>query len=308
MPNATGTCRKLTSAFPKSPDPHPRVDALQAMTSVNVVVLAGGINKVPLFDGYEPGPKALLPVCGRPLLEYTLDALRGIPQVRRVCVVGPERDERLGVSATILSGSYEFAPGGRTLLDSISSGVRQCRGTPYILVVTADTPLLTRPVVEEFLTTCRGVRTPYPESVFLSMVPARCFTGMFRRVAKRFSRFRDVTVCHGNLALVTPGVVEKASAPGRLNTLYAARKSVVRSALAVGWQVGLSYLFGVHFWPVLTMERMSRIVSRRFGVGLIPVILERPEVAIDVDEPSDYCFVSAQLMARNQPASKVAES
>jgi hypothetical protein len=111
----------------------------------------------------------------------------------------------------------------------------------------------------------------------------------------RFSRFRDITICHGNLALVTPGVVAKASAPGRLNALYAARKKPVSAALAVGWRVGLSYLLGVHFWHILTMREMSRIASRRFGIGLIPVILEHPEGAIDVDEAADYRLVETLL-------------
>jgi hypothetical protein len=43
------------------------------------------------------------------------------------------------------------------------------------------------------------------------------------------------------------------------------------------------------------MAQMSRIASRRFGVGLVPVPLEHPEVAIDVDEAADYRFVEAQL-------------
>jgi hypothetical protein len=44
------------------------------------------------------------------------------------------------------------------------------------------------------------------------------------------------------------------------------------------------------------MGQMSRSASRRFGLGLIPVILEHPEVAIDVDEVADYRFVKAQVL------------
>jgi len=43
------------------------------------------------------------------------------------------------------------------------------------------------------------------------------------------------------------------------------------------------------------MSQMSRIASQAFGIGLIPVILEHPEVAVDVDEVADYRFVKALL-------------
>jgi hypothetical protein len=33
---------------------------------VKAVVLAGGINRIPLFEGYTPGYKALMPFRGRP--------------------------------------------------------------------------------------------------------------------------------------------------------------------------------------------------------------------------------------------------
>lgn len=267
------------------------------LSSVDVAILAGGVNTIALFEGYTPGYKAVLPICGKPLLRYTLDALRGIPHIRRVCIVGPEPELRSIAFDPTLDRVCEFVPSGETLLESVTRALQHLASTHFVLVATADTPLLTKHAIEEFLTACTHIQTPYVENVYLSVVPARCFTGMYRQVTKAFNRFRDITVCHGNLALVTPGAVAKAAAPGRLNALYAARKKPVSAALAVGWQVGLSYLLGVHFWPILTMDQMSRIASRRFGVGLMPVILERPEVALDVDEIADYRLAEMQLMA-----------
>ena len=71
---------------------------------VNAVVLAGGINRIPLFQGYTPGYKALLPFCGRPSILYTLDALKAVPQVARVCIAGPEADLRPALAGTVHEG------------------------------------------------------------------------------------------------------------------------------------------------------------------------------------------------------------
>src|SRR5438477_9115800 len=70
------------------------VDSGQAMAEDNpldqpldVVVLAGSINRIALFDGDQPGRKALVRLHGRPLISYVLDALHDAAMVGRVIVV-----------------------------------------------------------------------------------------------------------------------------------------------------------------------------------------------------------------------------
>lgn len=66
-----------------------------------------------------------------------------------------------------------------------------------------------------------------------------------------------------------------------------ARKSTIRAALVLGSQVGLTYtyLVGVHLLRRLPLEGMAAIISRSLGLALVPAILERPEITLDVDEP-----------------------
>jgi hypothetical protein len=164
-----------------------------------------------------------------------------------------------------------------------------------VLVATADMPLITPQAVSDFLAACAQIETTYAENVFLSVVPERCYTGDYTKFTKPFNRFRDVAVCHGNLIMADPRLLDNAEATTRMNNLYNARKNPIKAALAIGWRVGLSFIIGVELLHALTMEQMSQIASWRFGVGLIPVILEHPEITIDVDEADDYEFVKAQL-------------
>src|SRR5689334_11973374 len=55
---------------------------------LDAVVLAGSVNKIALFDGAQPGWKALVRMHGRPLISYVLDALHDARTVGRIIVVG----------------------------------------------------------------------------------------------------------------------------------------------------------------------------------------------------------------------------
>jgi molybdopterin-guanine dinucleotide biosynthesis protein A len=265
---------------------------------VNAVVLAGGINRIPLFEGYTPGYKALVPFRGRPSILYTLDALKAVPRVARVCIAGPEAELRPALEGTVHGGeACDFVAGGATLRDSISRGLRHFAGSPRVLVLTADLPLITPRAIVDFLAACERIQTTDAPTLFLSVVPRRCYTGPYVRFTKPFNRFRDIEVCHGNLWLAAPRLLDHTRAIARIDRVYNARKNPVATALAVGLRVGLAYVLGVHLLHALTLEQMTRIAARRFGVEGAAVIVEHPEITMDVDEAADYRFVVEQLGA-----------
>jgi hypothetical protein len=59
--------------------------------------------------------------------------------------------------------------------------------------------------------------------------------------------------------------------------------------------MGLAYVFGVHIFHALSLKRMAAIASSNFDIGFIPVPFPHPEVAVDVDEPSDYEIAKSVL-------------
>ncbi|MCC6442618.1 MAG: nucleotidyltransferase family protein [Armatimonadetes bacterium] len=254
----------------------------------------GGISPIPLYEGYAPGYKALLEFRGKPAIAYTLDALRGVPQIGEACIVGDEPSLR-GAVARSGAEYCDFMPGGETLVESIFSGLSHFASSPAVLIVTADLPLLTSGAVRDFLSACSAVESGYEHNFLLSVVPERCYSGFYRDFTADFNRFRDIAACHGNLGPADPRLLQNKQAMARINKLYQGRKSPLASALAISWRVGLSYIVGAHLLHRLTLDRMASIASRRFHIGLIPVILEHPEATIDVDEPANYAFVCRQL-------------
>jgi CTP:molybdopterin cytidylyltransferase MocA len=281
--------------------------------TLDVVILADGINKIPLYAGSTPGYKALLPFAGKPAIQYTLEAVSALPAVRRIFVVGPEARLRDALKANGYHVACEYVPGGDSPMASVlnvlprlkEGDVRDSQfkdSVPGVLFTTADLPLVTRASVQAFLDACAATKSPYPVNLYLSAVLRRAFTGPFARSRKGHMTFREGAVYHGNLALIEPRAFEVPGLAAILKRLYHRRKNPVASALTGGWRIALSYVFGAFLLRVLTMEQMARIASRRLGVGIVPVLVDRPEIAIDVDGAGDYELVRRELESR-APAS-----
>lgn len=264
-------------------------------STINALILAGGVNKIKLYDGYTPGYKALLPFRGKPLIQYTLDALRETHRIRRACIVGPVEEVRKAIAH---SEEYEFESGGETLIENIYRGLNHFRACPAVLVIPSDLPLTKAAAIRDFLDKIGHLETEYETAIFWSLVRAEDFEGPYMNVKKGFNRFRDVSICHGNLLLMTPSLLKNRSFTSRMNSIYNARKSSVRAALAIGPLAGLVYLIGVHMLHALTLDQFAWIASAAFNIHLVPVAVHDPGIATDIDEPRDYQFIMEELDRR----------
>jgi GTP:adenosylcobinamide-phosphate guanylyltransferase len=259
--------------------------------NTDAVVLAGGINRIELYDGFTPGYKAILSVGGKPLISYTLDALNETGRIGRICIVGPVEVR----DACPDADRYEYVESGSTMKESVAAGLRHFFGSPLILFIMADLPLVTPAAINDFLDAVGQIETSYKENVFWALLPEESFNGPYRQVEKGYNRFRDVSVCHGNLLLMTPSLAGNDRFVSVLDRIYAARKDSVRAAMAAGPLIGASYFLGVRTFRLFTLGRMAKVVSLFLGAGIVPVLLYHPEAAVDVDEPADYAFVKKYL-------------
>lgn len=260
---------------------------------VPAVVLAGGINRIRLFEGYRPGAKALLQFAGKPSVRYLLEALRQVPQVGRIALVGSTGELRGAVGE---GEGVELVEGEKTLGANILLGLRHFSGAPAVLFTTADAPLIGAGAVAAFLQACAAKK---PEGggglAFFSFVPQTAFTGPYQGRQKARLMFRDGIFCHGNLALVDPGLAARMALFPRIDHLYQVRKETLKTILAFGWTLAATYVVGAWLLRRLSIDTMAAIASRRLGVQLVPVLLEWPEVVVDIDEPEDYAFVRRML-------------
>lgn len=254
-------------------------------SEVDAVILAGGINRIPLYPGNRPGSKALVEVGDRPLLAYSLEAARDAETVRRIIVVGP---------APVCSEAWRRVEcreivAEESLLANIRDGMAEVE-TERALYLTADVPLLRAGMLDDFVRRAAESRADLCASVVnrLRFAP-------FAETKKPFIRFADGEFTHGNLFMIPRESLEHADLWSPLDRLYAARKSAVKTVARVGPGLLLWFLFDVLLLHRPTLSAAAARVSRALGVEIEPVESPHPEIALDVDEPEDYALAQRAL-------------
>ena len=115
----------------------------------------------------------------------------------------------------------------------------------------------------------------------------------YREVPHTWAKLRDGTYCGAGLIAIRPRAFGSLSR--FLEQLGAARKSPVRLAGLMGRDVIINYLRGR-----LTIANCEVRASKLLGLRARAVVLGCPEVAVNVDRPSDVALAE-RLLAR-EPA------
>lgn len=116
---------------------------------VAAVVVAGGRGR----RLGRPEPKAFVPLAGRPMLAYSLEALRGVDGVGELVVVLPEGQERALVGTWAeLESRYQVSAsvaGGEHRWQSVAAGLEALTGdSELVLIHDAARPLVTPELIE----------------------------------------------------------------------------------------------------------------------------------------------------------------
>lgn len=100
-------------------------------------------------------PKALMPLAGRPMLAWSLDALRGSARVRAVVVVAPPGLE--AQVAEVAGPDATVVPGGDSRAESVREGLRAAPpGAALVVVHDAARPLVTPALIDAVLDGVEG--------------------------------------------------------------------------------------------------------------------------------------------------------
>ena len=89
------------------------------------------------------GPKALVVLAGRPMLEWSIDALRAVPAIQQIVVALP--------AGVVAPAGTLGVPGGQERSHSVRAALHAARPDDAVVVHDAARPLLTPAIVEECL-------------------------------------------------------------------------------------------------------------------------------------------------------------
>lgn len=122
---------------------------LQELTSMDAIVMAGGIPKPedPLYEFTQGEPKALLDVAGKPMVQWVLDAISGTESVERVVLISLPEEAGLTCSKPVT-----YLPDQGGLLENVRGGIEKAveinPEATHVLTVSSDIPMIKSEMID----------------------------------------------------------------------------------------------------------------------------------------------------------------
>lgn len=221
--------------------------------------------------------KALLNVGGRSILTSTIETLRSIDQINRIVVVGSDQI----LDNARASGIDGYVSPGKSAPDNILRGFQWLqqqseRPTNRVLVVTADMPFLTSSSLMAFLDSC-----PDDADLALPIIKKEDFNREYPEYEAIYVRLKDGEITPGCAYLLRSDLIP--ALHQRLESLFSARKSQIRSAIIAGPEIALRFIT-----RNLAVSHIVHRVESLLNCRAFPVLGSAPELAFDIDNQSDY--------------------
>lgn len=233
-----------------------------------------------LDAGNSVSSKALIDINGRPMLEYTLDALKGSKKIEKIVLLLPSSVPDVGWLDKV--DLILHADGN--LPENFYAGLGRVDSNKKVLVVSADIPLLTSEVVDDFLSRCEEREA----SVYYPIIAKATIEERYPDVERTYMTLAEGKFTGGNLFLVDPCVAVK-------NKEWLDKASKARkSPLQLIQILGLPFIFKFIF-HLLTVRDLEQRISDLIGARGVAVNTPYVEVSIDVDKASDLELVRAEL-------------
>ncbi|MBI3242485.1 MAG: NTP transferase domain-containing protein [Chloroflexi bacterium] len=256
------------------------------MTQVDAMVAAGGeiAPDDPLYPLTKGGPKALVSISGKPMVQWVLDALAGADRVGRVVVVGltPASGLRCG------DKPLDFIPSAGSMVANARAGLQYGlqlnSSATRMLWVSADIPTVRAKHFNWLVDECLKTDVDFCYSVIERPVMEKRFPGSRRS----YTRLKGATVCGGDSGLLATRLV-KGDNPV-WEKITDARKNVFKQASLIGYETLLLLAL-----RQLTAERAVQLVGKKMGITGRPVFCPYAEIGMDVDKPFQYEIVARDL-------------
>lgn len=255
----------------------------------DAVILAGSSQGGALQEYTKVNNQALIPIGEQMMVQYVVNALKGVPSINKIVIVGAVRE---------LLPYYKDDPNvllaeqGQNHIATLLNGLKVLDPDPErkILVATSDIPLLSSEAVEDFLHQC----AQKDGDLFYPIVPKEINEQRFPGVKRTYVHLKDGIFTGGNLFLVRVSIIEPCAA--KAEKLVSLRKS----PLALSRQIGLMFIIK-YLLHRLSLREVEVKFSQLLGIKGYGIISRYPEVGIDVDKPSDLEYVR-QVLAEISPA------
>jgi GTP:adenosylcobinamide-phosphate guanylyltransferase len=256
---------------------------------ITAAILAGqrpGID--PLAAAYGQAYKALVPVGGRPMVTYVLQALVTHPRIGTVLLLGQDGQTILnGLNDAVLARDPKITPidGPNSISKAIATAVTAINGP--LLLTTADHVLLSHAMIDAMLENLSS-------DVAVAMVERRVLLAKYPQSIRTWLKFRDGWWSGANLFWLGGGT--------KLMPLLEFWQGI-ESDRKKGWRILTAFGPLLALGALLRLWTMKQAVMRagmRFELDAVVVPMPQAEACIDVDKPADKELVETILAGRKR--------
>ena len=262
------------------------------MSTVDAVITAGGIPKPdePLYTLTQGKSKALLPIGGRPMVQWVLDALSGSDCIRRVVVVGLDEASELTCDKTL-----GFIPNQGSMIANISAGVAWVLGQDasarHALIVSSDIPTIRPEIVDWNVTT--SLQTDH--EAYYSFISQETMERRFPGSNRSYFKLKEGRFSGGDMNMMQTALASNYHPAWR--TIIDARKNVFKQASLIGLDTLLKLATGR-----MSVAGAVQVAQRRLGINGRVLMCPYAEAGMDIDKPHQYEMLKAELETRGQRA------
>ena len=255
---------------------------------MDAVVTAGGIPQPDeLLYPYTLGkPKALLDICGKPMVQWVLDALSGAKLVDNVVLIGLSED-----SGVRCAKPLTFIPNKVSMIGNLLAGINKVLeinpSASKALLVSSDIPGITSEMVDWEV----GTTLQTDVDLCYNVVKREVMEARYPGSKRTYTNLKGVQVCGGDMNVARTSVAS-------MNTdiwekLIASRKNPIKQASIIGFDTLLLMLLGL----ISLDEAVKKATSRLHMTGKA-IICPFAEIGMDVDKPVQLELMRVDLVSR----------
>ncbi len=245
---------------------------------LNALIMAGSSKSGLLEEQEGVENKVFVKIEGRYMIEIILDVVSSHPGINRILVVGDaEKLEKLKEKGY---QNIEIVPQVGGLFSNALEGVSHADPHEPCIIVTADIPLLTGEIFEEFLNNCK----PYDHDFYYPVITKADCLQQFPTAKRTYVTMKEGPLTGGNVMIVKPDWIV---AKKELITKYISyRKKPLKALSILPPGIIIKYLT-----RRLSISDMEKFFAKLIGVKGKTIITSRVEIGVDVDKPEDLELV-----------------
>lgn len=258
---------------------------------MDAIVLAGGTPGPGdlLYEQSQGKPKAMIDIAGKPMAQWVLDAIDRASTITHIFLIGLPADCGLHTRKPI-----DFIPDQGDMVANVQVGMHRVSemhpGDTHALLASGDIPGITAEIVDWRAKEIVGAQADLDYAIVERSVMEARYPGSRRS----YTRLKDAEVCGGDLNGVRLSMVAD---EGIWAKLVAARKSALKQAALVGWDILILTLL-----RQLTVADAERRVSRHLHLKGHVCLTPFAEIGMDVDKPFQLEIMRQDMTAHAQSA------